>query len=233
VAEALITNVPNIRADVVWNRAFLRRAVRYLTHEAGIRQFIDVGAGLPTVGNTHEIALEADTEARVVYVDNDPVVLAHSRDMLNGVRHAAITEHDLRAPAEILADPELRRLIDFDEPTAFLFLSMLHFVSDEDDPAGLIAQLIDPFPAGSHVVISHGTPDGVPGVRDAERSFDEATARAHVRTRAEVMKLIAGLDMVEPGMVWVPDWRPEPGSDAESGKSIYWAVVARKPGEAR
>ncbi len=229
--EAMIAILPNVRTDVQWNRRFLRRAVQYLVNEAGIRQIIDIGAGLPTAGNTHEIALAASPDARVVYVDNDPVVLAHGRDMLNGVANATIISHDLRAPAEILADPELRRLIDFGEPVAYMLLSILHFIADEDDPAGIIARLMEPFPPGSHIAISHGTPDGVPATHDVVRVFDEATAQGHVRTRAQIMKLIAGLELVEPGMVWPPDWRPEPGAEpsSQSTPSVYWAVVARKP----
>jgi hypothetical protein len=151
--------------------------------------------------------------------------------MLNGIPNTAIIEHDLREPAEILGDPELRDLIDFDEPAAIMLLSILHFIADEDDPAGIIARLMEPFPPGSHIAISHGTPDGVPATHDVVRVFDEATAQGHVRTRAQIMKLIAGLELVEPGMVWPPDWRPEPGAEpsAQSTPSVYWAVVARKP----
>jgi hypothetical protein len=229
--EAMVVILPNVRTDVQWNRAFLRRVVRYLVSEAGIRQFIDIGTGLPTVGNVHQVALHANPEARVVYVDNDPVVLAHARDMLNGIANTTIIEHDLRAPAEILADPGLRDLIDFDEPVAIMLLSILHFIADEDDPAGIIARLLEPFPPGSHIAISHGSPDGAPAANEVVRVFDEATAQGHVRTGAQVMELISGLDLVEPGMVWPADWRPEPGTEvsAEPRKSVYLAVVARKP----
>ena len=231
VAEAMIAQLPNVRTAVQWNRAFLRRVVRYLVGEAGIRQIVDVGAGLPTVGNTHEIALQASPEARVVYVDHDPVVLAHSRNMLHGVPNAAIIERDLLAPDEILADPVLRSLIDFGEPVAFLFLSILHFVSDEADPAGLVARLVEPFPAGSHVAISHATPDTVPEVNDVERVFDEATEQAHVRSRVDIAKLVAGMEILEPGLAWPPEWRPDPGDQvpANAAESYYCVVVARKP----
>ena len=141
-----------------WNRAFLRRVVRYLIGEAGIRQIIDIGAGLPSAGNTHEVALDACPLTRVVYVDHDPVVLAHARDMLHGVPSAAVIGQDMLEPDKILADPALRELIDFGEPVALLFLSILHFVADEADPAGIIARLLAPFPAGSYVAISHATP---------------------------------------------------------------------------
>ncbi|HJY72122.1 MAG TPA: SAM-dependent methyltransferase, partial [Streptosporangiaceae bacterium] len=132
VAESMIAQLPNVQMAVRWNRAFLRRVVRYLMDEAGIRQIIDVGAGLPTVGNTHEIAQDADPEARVVYVDHDPVVLAHARSMLHNVPGTAIIGRDLTEPERILADPALRELIDFGQPAALLLLSILHFVADSD-----------------------------------------------------------------------------------------------------
>jgi S-adenosyl methyltransferase len=231
VAESMIALLPNVRLAVQWNRAFLRRVVRYLVGEAGIRQIIDIGAGLPTAGNTHEIALDACPQAKVVYVDHDPVVLAHARNMLHGVPNAVIIEQDLLAPDEILADPALRNLIDFSLPVAVLLLSILHFVPDEADPAGLIARLLDPFPAGSHVAISHATPDTVPEVNDVERAFDEATEQAHVRSRAGVGKLVGGMDIVEPGLAWPPEWRPAPGDQvpANAAESYYCVVVARKP----
>jgi SAM-dependent methyltransferase len=213
VAESMIAQLPNVQLAVQWNRAFLRRVVRYMIGEAGIRQIVDIGAGLPTVGNTHEIALDADPQAKVVYVDHDPVVLAHARSMLHGVANTAIIEQDLLQPDGILADPKLIELIDFSEPTAFLFLSILHFVPDEADPAALIAALLEPFPAGSHVAISH------------------ATEHAHVRSRSAVRELVAGLDLVEPGLTWPPEWRPDPGDEVavNAAESYYCVVVARKP----
>jgi S-adenosyl methyltransferase len=230
VAESMIAQLPNVQLAVQWNRTFLRRVVRHLVGQAGIRQIIDVGAGLPTAGNTHEIALAACPAARVVYVDHDPVVLAHARAMLHSVQGATIIGQDLTEPEQILADPALRELIDFGEPVALLFLSILHFVADEDDPAGLIARLLAPFPAGSHVAISHATPDEVPAVKDVERVFDEATEQAHVRSRGEVARLVAGLDIIEPGLVWPPQWRPDAGEPvpANACEAYYCVVVARK-----
>jgi hypothetical protein len=230
VGEAMKVQLPNLLEDVQANRAFLRRVVRYVVMEAGIRQIVDVGAGLPTVGNTHEVALAASPEARVVYVDHDPVVLVHGRDMLHGISQATIIAQDLCAPEAILSDPEFGALIDFDEPVALLFLSMLHFIPDNADPAGLIARLLEPFPSGSYVAMSHGTADGLPQVNDVERLFDEATEAARVRTRAEVLNLVAGLDVVDPGLVFISQWRPDPGHDAtEDARSIYYGLVARKP----
>ena len=231
VAEAMIAQLPNVRLAVQWNRAFLHRVIRYLVGQEGIRQIIDIGAGLPTVGNTHEIALDASPQAKVVYVDHDPVVLAHARNMLQGVPNAAIIGHDLLDPDAILADRVLRGLIDFTEPVAFLYLSILHFVSDEAGPAGIIARLLDPFPSGSYVAISHATPDTVPEVEDVQRVFDEATEQAHVRTRAGIRNLVEGMEIIEPGLAWPPEWRPDPGDviPANVAESYYCVVVARKP----
>jgi hypothetical protein len=231
VAESMIAQLPNVQQAVRWNRAFLCRVVRYLIGQEGIRQIVDIGAGLPTGGNTHEIAIGASPEAKVVYVDHDPVVLTHARCMLHGVPSTAIINQDLLEPDEILADPALRGLIDFRQPTAFLLLSILHFIPDEVDPAGLIARLLSPFPSGSYVAISHATPDEVPAVTDVERVFDEATEQAHVRSRSEVKKLVAGLEIVEPGLVWPPQWRPDPGDviPPNAAESYYCVVVARKP----
>jgi O-methyltransferase involved in polyketide biosynthesis len=227
VAESMIAQLPNVRLAVQWNRAFLRRVVRYLTGEAGIRQIIDIGAGLPTVGNTHEIA----PDARVVYVDHDPVVLAHARDMLQGVGNATIIQQDLLSPGKILSDPGLTGLIDFGAPVAVLMLSILHFVPDSADPAALIAELLAPFPAGSYIAISHATPDTVAEVSDVQSVFDEATEQARVRSRAEIAQLVSGLEIVEPGLAWPPEWRPDPGDEipANAAEAYYCVVVARKP----
>jgi hypothetical protein len=231
LAEAVLDRLPNARLAARWNRAFLRRVVRYLVGQAGIRQIVDIGAGLPTVGNTHEIAREVSPAARVVYVDHDPVVLTHARSMLHGVPGTTIINQDLLEPDEILADPALRGLIDAGEPTVFLLLSILHFVPDTADPAGLIAQLLAPFPAGSCVAISHATPDGAPAVADAARLFGKATEQAHVRSWPEVKKLVSGLEIIEPGLARPPQWRPDPGDaiPASAGESYYCVLAARKP----
>jgi hypothetical protein len=230
-AKAIASHLPNIRAAFQWNRTFLRRAVRYLVAEAGISQLLDIGTGLPTVGNVHEVAAEANPDVKVVYVDNDPVVLAHGRDMLQGLPGTVIIEHDLRDPAEILADPELRRLISFGRPLGLLLVAVLHFISDTDDPARIIRRLLDPFPPGSHVAISHATPDDAPQVNDAAKVYDKATAQAFVRSRADVLALVEGLDLVEPGIVWSPLWRPGPDDEIPEHPEefYYYALVARKP----
>ncbi|HEY0718992.1 MAG TPA: SAM-dependent methyltransferase, partial [Streptosporangiaceae bacterium] len=211
-------------------RAFLGRAVRYLVGQQGVRQFVDIGAGLPTVGNVHEVAQEADPGTRVVYVDNDPVVLAHGRHLLHGVSGTAIIEHDLRRPEDILADPDLRALIDLDAPVAALLVAILHFIPDSDDPAAVIRKLMEPLPPGSHLVISHGTADAVPGVNDAAAIYRQSTSSAHVRSRDQLQRLIKGLELVEPGIVWLPEWRPDPGSEppANPAEAYFYALVARK-----
>jgi S-adenosyl methyltransferase len=230
--DEILSRLPNSRQAARWNRAFLQRAVRFLVREAGIRQLIDIGTGLPSAGNVHEVSREDDIPVRIVYVDNDPVVLAHGRDMLHGVPDTVILEHDLRAPGKILADPALRRLIDFREPVGILLVAVLHFIADDDDPAGIIAELLEPFPAGSYLVLSHGTQDAVPEVSETARNvYDEATAQGHIRRRDEVLALVRGLDLIEPGMVWVPQWHREPGTEipAHPEESYGYALIAQKP----
>jgi hypothetical protein len=229
--DEIAAQLPNIRQAVSWNRTFLRQAVRFLVGEAGIRQLIDIGTGLPAAGNVHEVATQADPATRIVYVDNDPVVLAHGRNVLHGVPNTVILEHDLRVPAEILADPELLRLIDFAEPVGILLVAVMHFVADADDPAAIIAELLAPFPSGSFLVLSHATADATPAIIHAARVYDEATAQAYIRRHDDVLALVRGLHLVEPGLVWTPQWRPE--ADAEMPprpeESLFYALVARKP----
>jgi hypothetical protein len=227
IAQAL----PNVRTSFRWNRAFLGRAVRYLATEQGIRQFIDVGTGLPTAGNVHEVAQEAAPGARVVYVDNDPIVLAHGRHLLHGVPGTTILEHDLRRTKDILDDPELRALIDFGAPVAVLLVAILHFIADADDPAAVVKKLLAPFPSGSCLAISHATADAVPAVHDAAAVYRQSTSAAHVRRRNHIERLINGLELVEPGIVWLPQWRPDPGSEPVPNPSdaYCYALVARKP----
>ena len=228
--DEIASYLPNIRQAFAWNRTFLRRAVNFFVAEAGIHQLIDIGTGLPAGGNVHEVAAAARPAARIVYVDNDPIVLAHGRDMLHGMPNTVILEHDLRTPDQILGDPELRRLIDFGEPVAVLLVAVLHFIADADDPAAIIARLLEPFPSGSYVALSHATADGTPAINDAAKVYDDATAQAHVRGRDEVLELVRGLELVEPGMVWTPQWHPEPGAEipAHSQDYFYYALVARK-----
>jgi S-adenosyl methyltransferase len=239
VAEQLLAIAPVARDVVEDNRAFLRRAVRFLASEAGIRQFIDLGSGLPTQGNVHEIAQAEAPDARVVYVDNDAMVVAHSRALLAGDNTVAV-QADLREPDTILAHPDVRQLIDFDRPIALLLMAILHFFPDEEDPLGIVAQYRDALPAGSHVVISHGTRD-IPARPDmspeemaemgakVERLYQLTTASLATRTRAEVERFFDGFDLLDPGVVEIQRWRPDGRRPMLPG-GFYGGVGARSCG---
>lgn len=231
LAERLLADVPEVRLYARANRAYLQRAVRYLVAQAGIRQIIDIGTGLPTMGNVHEVAQEVQPACRVVYVDHDPVVMAHALDLLHGTENTAFIKHDVRQPGEILADAELRHLIGFSRPVAILLVAVLHFVCDDENPREIVQQLLEPFPAGSFVAISHGTVDGRPELRPATRHYDEATSSFHPRSREEIQGLLEGLDLVPPGIVWVPQWHPDPGTEYldHPEQTVGYAAVARKP----
>jgi hypothetical protein len=232
-AEKVIAGMPPgvVRTAARQNRRFLGRAVRYLAGEAGIRQFLDIGTGLPTMGSVHEIAKAIATESRIVYVDNDPIVIAHGREMLQGVDQAVIVQHDLREPDKILFDDELRQTLRFDQPVAVLLVAVLHFVSDEEDPRGIIDRLLAPLPSGSHLVISHATADSFAEVHDVARVYRGATSTMHSRDRAEINAFLTGLRLVEPGLVWVPQWHPDAdtGLSDDPGRSLSYGAVARKP----
>jgi hypothetical protein len=231
-ARKLEEYIPSIRAAAQWNRAFVGRVVRFLVGQAGITQLVDVGSGLPTLRNVHEVAIEVSPSARVVYIDHDPIVLAHARDMLHNVGNATVIAQDMQDTDAILADPGLRALIDFGKPVGIMIVSMLHFVPDEDDPAGIIRRLIAPFPDGSYVAMTHATADGSRRVSDAASIYDRATTRVHIRTREQIADMLAGLALVEPGVVWTPLWRPDPDDEipADPSDSFYYAIVAAKTG---
>lgn len=237
LAERVLAVVPGVREAARANRAFLQRAVRYLVAEAGIRQIVDIGTGLPTRGNVHEVAQQVEPGCRVVYVDHDPVVMAHALDLLHGTTNTAFIKHDLREPGEILADRELRAVIDFARPVAILMVAILHFISDEEHPRSIIEQLLEPFPAGSFLAISHATIDGRPELGSHTDLYDQATSRFYPRSRDQLRRLLRGLDAVEPGLVWIPQWRPGPGTDTDTDlepeRSLGYAAVARKPQERR
>jgi S-adenosyl methyltransferase len=237
VAEQLLAIAPVARDVVEDNRAFLRRAVRLLTGEAGIRQFIDLGSGLPTQGNVHEIAQALAPDARVVYVDNDPMVVTHSRALLAGDNTGAV-QADLREPGTILGHPEVRELIDFDQPVALLLMAILHFLPDDEDPFGIVARFRDALPPGSYVAISHGTrdvpvrPDMSPeqmaemGAR-VERLYQLTTASLVTRTRAQVERFFAGFELLDPGVTEIQLWRPDNQSPMLPGG--FYGGVGRKP----
>ena len=232
-AEKVIAMLPDgvIRGTALQNRKFLGRTVRYLVSEAGIRQFLDIGTGLPTMNNVHEVAQSLEPDSRVVYVDHDPVVLAHARDLLHGVDNTTIIKHDLREPAAILADPELKDTLDLSKPVAVLLVAILHFIQDEEDPQGIIKTLMGAVPSGSYLVISHATADAVPEWANVTQVYKNATSSLRNRTHAEVEALFSGYELVDPGeVVWLHDWHPDAETPAaeETGPSVGWCGVARK-----
>ncbi|GII24503.1 SAM-dependent methyltransferase [Planosporangium mesophilum] len=191
------------------NRAFLGRAVRWLV-DAGVRQFLDIGSGIPTLGNVHEVARQSAPDARVVYVDIDPVAVAHGRMILADDPYATSIEADLRRPAEILGHPEVLQLLDFSQPTAVLLMAVLHFVPDSDDPAGIIARLRDGLAPGSYLAISHVTASTHRReIEQVRRLYQHTLTPGLPRAPRQVKKLLAGLDLVKPGLTRVDDWLPD------------------------
>ena len=222
-AEVVIKALPGAEDMVRENRAFLGRAVRHLT-EAGITQFLDIGTGIPGPGNTGAVARSVYPEARVVYVDYDPVVAVHSRALLAGADPAltAIVVADVRDPASILDNAAVREVLDFDRPIAVLMVALLHFIKPEEDAPGIVAAFRDALPPGSAVVISHGTDGGDPQTSaEARKGWDNATSQFTVRDHEDITALFDGLDLVEPGVVNVPLWRPE-GPAREDWAAIWF-----------
>ncbi|MEP7024265.1 MAG: SAM-dependent methyltransferase [Actinomycetota bacterium] len=229
----MITAVePNARAIGQANRAFLGRAVRFLA-DAGIRQFLDIGSGIPTQGNVHEVAEQAAPGARVVYVDIDPVAIAHSKAILAANENATVIDADLRDPEKILHHPRIGQLIDFSQPLGLLLVAVLHFITDEDDPRQIVATLRDALVPGSYLVVCHGTDEGKPAVAQAaEKVYDRGvSAQLRMRSRAEILSFFDGFELVDPGLVSIPQWRPDP-SAPPLDPTKFWgglAGVARKP----
>ena len=230
LADRVLAAVPDLRYAAQANRAFLRRAVRYLVAEAGIRQILDIGTGLPTMGNVHQVAQDLEPSCRIVCVDHDPVVMAHALDLLHGTSNTAFIKHDLREPTEILGDAELHGLIDFTQPVAILLVAILHFIADQEQPRSIIEQLLAPFPASSFLAISHGTIDGRAELSGTSRLYDKATSRYHPRSREEVQALFSGLDLIAPGVVWISQWRPgaDPEPRSKPERSLGYAAIGRK-----
>ncbi|SDP83688.1 S-adenosyl methyltransferase [Lentzea jiangxiensis] len=232
VAEEVLRTMPELRAVVLGHRAFLRRVVRHLLGR-GVRQFLDLGSGIPTVGNVHEIAQAADPGARVVYVDLDPVAVAHSRSLLEGDGHVGVLQADVRDPLGVLSSPEVGKQLDFDEPVAVLMISLLHFVADEEDPWGVVGGYRDRLAPGSFLAISHAGYEGEEepeSYREARRIYDRDVTPMTLRGRAGLTRLFEGFDLVEPGVVRVPDWHPESrdGDGEFAGRFPGFAAVGRK-----
>ncbi|MGW0086638.1 SAM-dependent methyltransferase [Streptomyces sp. NPDC003393] len=210
--------MPGLPKIMQANRAFMRRAVRNALDQ-GITQFLDIGSGIPTFGNVHEVAQAAHPGSHVVYVDHDPVAVTHSEAVLADNDDADVVAADLRKPQEILASPRLRRLIDLNRPVALLLVAILHFVEDTDDPYGAVAELRDALAPGSLLVLTHASYEGIP--LPPERSegavdvYEDIRNPLIMRSREEIARFFEGYDMVEPGLVPMPLWRPETAPEDE------------------
>jgi len=232
-AQKAMASWPAVRTAVRENRAFLGRAVRYLVAEAGIRQFLDIGTGLPSANNVHEVAQGEAPSCRILYVDNDPIVLAHARALLTSSPQGktAYIHADLRAPEKILKDRATTQTLDFSQPVALMLVAILHFLPDSDDPQPIIATLLDALPSGSYLVASHVTPEHDPeGVGGLERTYQAAGLPTQSRTADEFADLaFAGLAVVDPGVVLVSEWRPDSASPRPLAKEVNWyGGVGRK-----
>jgi S-adenosyl methyltransferase len=232
-AEQLLAVIPDVAAIAADNRAFLGRAVRYLTSQ-GVRQFLDLGSGLPTRSNVHEVAQRDAPDTRVVYVDYDPVVALHGKALLATSGDVVSLHADLTDPSSILEHPDLRQVLDLSQPVGLICLSTLHFVPDEADPWGVIAQYRDRLSSGSYLTITHA-PARVPGEdpeddeENAAQVFRQTSAALHMRTLAEIQRLFDGFELVTPGVVFMQDWRPDPGTHAAGRLRSFRAGVGRKP----
>ncbi len=230
LAGKLLEAEPLARYIVAENRAFLGRAVRCLI-SAGIGQFVDLGSGIPTQENVHEIAQRGNPDARVVYVDNDPVAVAHSKHILRGNPLATALRADMRVPEAVLGHPDVSALIDFSQPVGLLMITVLHFVPDSDDPAGVVGRFASELAPGSFLAISHATHEAAPGsVAQVQDLYTSTTASAHTRTSAEIMRFFADFDLVEPGLVYMPLWRPDGAPPEHPERAWFYAGVGRKPG---
>jgi hypothetical protein len=228
--DRVLAATPGLRERVRANRAFLVRAVRYLAAEAGIRQFLDIGTGIPSANNTHEVAQQAAPDSRIVYVDNDPIVLTHARALLAGGPEGSIQYIDGDVRDVALITGAAARTLDFTRPTALLLLGILHLIQDAEGPHELVARLMDALPSGSYLVISHPASDIHPGQAEAQRRYNERVSTPQtLRTRAEVTRFFEGLDLVSPGLVYVHTWRPGPDDIVPPDGVSAHGGVARKP----
>jgi hypothetical protein len=232
LADAVTAAMPSAPIMARANRAFLGRAVRYLAEEAGIRQFLDIGTGIPAAGNTHAVAQAVASESRVVYVDNDPIVLAHARALMTSapVGATAFIQADLREPDKILADPALHSTLDLGEPVALMLIAILMYVRDDENPRGIVSALLDALPSGSFLTISHPSADFSPAeAADAVAASVRSGISFTPRTQAEVALFFDGLELVDPGVVPVLAWRPDGAPPTDPGSVYYYGAVGRKP----
>lgn len=231
-ARKAMEHMPGLPKVMQANRAFMRRAVRYAVAH-GVTQFLDIGSGIPTFGNVHEVARQAHDEARVMYVDHDPVAVAHSKAVLDGCDRAGVIAADLRKPQDILGSPEVGALLDLDRPAALLLVAVLHFVEDAYDPCAAVAELRDGLAPGSLIVLTHASYEGIPvPPEQAGRAvgvYKDIRNPLIMRSRDEIARFFEGYDMVEPGLVPMPHWRPDTAPEEEDPYSFSgFAGVGRK-----
>ena len=230
-ADAAIEAFPRTAESARAARAFLRRVVQFLAGEAGVRQFLDIGTGLPSGENVHQVAQSAAPGARIVYVDNDPIVLLHAQALLTSSPGGAVAylDADLRDPGKILG--EAGRTLDFGRPVAVLLLGILHNVGDADDPYGIVRRLVAALPGGSYLAVCHLTADIYPELAEWARALNERQMDAPIvlRDRGQVTRFFDGLELVEPGVVQLSKWRPRSEVEAAAAAAL-WGGVARKPG---
>jgi hypothetical protein len=228
-AQAGIEAFPKTAESARAARAFLRRVVQFLTAEAGIRQFLDIGTGLPSGENVHQVAQSLAPDARIVYVDNDPIVLRHAQALLKGNPQGTVAylDADLRYPEKILGDA---RTLDFSQPVGLLLLGILHNFGDEHDPYGTVRRLAQAIPAGSYLAVCHLTADIYPELADFAKALNERQLNAPLvlRDHAQVTRFFEGLDLVEPGVVQLSKWRPQTEVESSAAAAL-WGGVARKP----
>ncbi len=225
LADAIAAMSPAVGDTMRANRAFLRRAVRFLISE-GVTQFLDIGSGIPTVGNVHEVAQKADPSARVVYVDIDPIAVSHSRAILADDPRTAIIEADARDVDRILTDPQTRRLLDLARPVAVLLLGVLHFIPDRDQPADIVAGLRDAVSPGSFVALVNVTDeDQPPEVIEAQKLSTRTDTPIYLRSRAQLLEQFTGLSLIEPGLVHLPLWRPDSPLDVDEHPERFGALA--------
>jgi S-adenosyl methyltransferase len=228
--DAALEAYPDLVSSVRANRAYLSRVVRYLAGRAGIRQFLDIGTGIPTANNTHEVAQQVAPESRVVYVDNDPIVLAHARALLSSNKAGATDyiDADLRDTGTILR--QAKRTLDFSAPVAVMLIAVLHLIGDDESPQAIVARLMDEVPSGSYLALSHVASDIEPEkmAEMRERLNRMVAQKGTYRTHDEVMRFFDGLTLVEPGMVRIQQWRPRSETQANSAAAM-WGGVGRKP----
>jgi S-adenosyl methyltransferase len=236
--ERLRDSLPEL-ADAAWaNRGFHGRAAVWMAEEKGIRQFIDIGPGLPTQNNTHQAVHRVNPEARIVYVDVDPLVAAYSPLLLEGDGTTTLITADLREVDTVVNHPELRRLIDFSQPVGVLMTAVMHFIEDEADPWGMVTQYMSAMPAGSYLALSHATYDKLPprAVQTIDEIYKHATTRIWLRSREDIERFFSGLEMVppyanaSPGLTFVGSWGAEDPEQADSdGSRVLCCAVARRP----